>query len=646
MTLPAPNLDDRGFQDLVDEAKRLVQLRNPEWTDHNVSDPGVTLIETFAYMTDQLIYRLNRVPDLHYVKFLDLLGEKMIPPAAAVARIEFWLSVAQDVDISIPRGTLVSTVRTGNDRAVTFATIDDFTIPAVDCRQSLTKAVDGGFENHDERRALREEFPVFSSCPQVGDALYIGLTQAASHCFVRLVIASNSDVEGIGVDPLNPPYIVEAWDGQKWGKSRILSDDTGGLNRSGNIDLSISEHVASTIGGVHAAWLRIIVVETVGSQPAYLSTPEILHVEADTLGGVIDAAHSEPIENELLGPCTGTPGDRLHLSQVPLVAGQMSMEIEVSGVRGWTTWTRVESFAESGPMDRHFVLDEVSGQLRFGPVIRLPEGGSRGYGATPEPQAMVRIPRYLVGGGLIGNVESRTLSVLRTSIPFISTVVNLQAAYGGSDAETLEDVKERAAITVRTQMRAVTARDYELLVATAAPSIARVSCIDATSMGKPGHVLIQVVPRVTRDVSDFDALQPREEVLKEIRNFIDPRRPLGAVVHVEPPKYLGVSVVARIALEPGASQTRVVAEADAALRSFMHPVEGGYDGKGWPFGHPLLLGDVHARLQRIPGLAYVDVVRLVPVDIVTGVHGTPGDKVQAGARDLLFCVGNEIEVVE
>ena len=63
MSLPAPNLDDRRFQDLVDDAKRMVQQRCPEWTDHNVSDPGVTLIETVAYMVDQLIYRLNRVPN-------------------------------------------------------------------------------------------------------------------------------------------------------------------------------------------------------------------------------------------------------------------------------------------------------------------------------------------------------------------------------------------------------------------------------------------------------------------------------------------------------------------------------------------------------------------------------------------------------
>ena len=79
MALPVPNLDDRRFQDLVDDAKRLVQQRCPEWTDHNVSDPGVTLIELFAWMTDQVVYRLNRVPDRHYVKFLELIGVTPVP---------------------------------------------------------------------------------------------------------------------------------------------------------------------------------------------------------------------------------------------------------------------------------------------------------------------------------------------------------------------------------------------------------------------------------------------------------------------------------------------------------------------------------------------------------------------------------------
>ncbi|MCX8526944.1 MAG: hypothetical protein ORN20_02255, partial [Candidatus Nanopelagicales bacterium] len=73
MSIPVPNLDDRAFQSLVDEAKRYVIASCPEWTDNNVADPGVTLIETFAFIADQLIYRINRTPDLNYVKFLDLI---------------------------------------------------------------------------------------------------------------------------------------------------------------------------------------------------------------------------------------------------------------------------------------------------------------------------------------------------------------------------------------------------------------------------------------------------------------------------------------------------------------------------------------------------------------------------------------------
>lgn len=92
MTLPSPHLDDRTFQGLVDEAKRLVQQRCPEWTDHNVSDPGVTLIEAFATMVDQLVYRVNRVPEKSYLTFLDLIGVQLHPPTAAHTEVTFRLS--------------------------------------------------------------------------------------------------------------------------------------------------------------------------------------------------------------------------------------------------------------------------------------------------------------------------------------------------------------------------------------------------------------------------------------------------------------------------------------------------------------------------------------------------------------------------
>ena len=62
MPLPLPNLDDRSYTDLVEEARRLIPTYAPEWTNHNPSDPGIMLIELFAYLTEMLIYRLNRSP--------------------------------------------------------------------------------------------------------------------------------------------------------------------------------------------------------------------------------------------------------------------------------------------------------------------------------------------------------------------------------------------------------------------------------------------------------------------------------------------------------------------------------------------------------------------------------------------------------
>src|SRR5258705_8512729 len=120
--LEAPNLDDRTFQGLVDDARRLVRLRCPEWSDHNISDPGITLIEIFAMMVDQLIYRLNRVPDRHYIKFLDLLGLQLRPPGAAQAEVTFWLSAPQPQAVTVRAETEVSTDRTDVEEPIVFST--------------------------------------------------------------------------------------------------------------------------------------------------------------------------------------------------------------------------------------------------------------------------------------------------------------------------------------------------------------------------------------------------------------------------------------------------------------------------------------------------------------------------------------------
>ena len=111
MPLPEPRLDDRRFQDIVNEAKAMIPRYTPEWTDHNLSDPGVTLIELFAWMTDLILYRLNRVPDKNYIRFMDLLGIQTKNAVPASTRISFRLSAPQPGPVPIPRGTEVVIVR-------------------------------------------------------------------------------------------------------------------------------------------------------------------------------------------------------------------------------------------------------------------------------------------------------------------------------------------------------------------------------------------------------------------------------------------------------------------------------------------------------------------------------------------------------
>jgi predicted phage baseplate assembly protein len=117
---------------VLQSGEALTLVRNeycPEWTDHNVSDPGVTLIETYAFMVDQLFYRLNRVPDRLYVAFLESLGVTQHPPTAASAELLLWLSAPQPDVVVIPQGTEASTRRTEEDEAVVFATARELTVP-------------------------------------------------------------------------------------------------------------------------------------------------------------------------------------------------------------------------------------------------------------------------------------------------------------------------------------------------------------------------------------------------------------------------------------------------------------------------------------------------------------------------------------
>jgi predicted phage baseplate assembly protein len=647
MALPAPDLDDRRFQDLVDDAKRMVMRRCPEWTDHNVSDPGVTLIETFAYLTDQLLFRLNRVPDRLYLKFLDLIGLRLLPPVPAAAPVTFWLSAPCTAALTVATGTNAATERTETSESVVFSTTRDLAIlpcSLAHVRSRAGTAVAGA--DRTELLRLGSAFPAFQDRPVPGDALVLGLSDPVPSCAVRLDFRGH--IEGVGVDPQWPPLVWESWDGNDWTECECSADGTGGLNRSGSIVLHLPDtHEASIVDGVRAGWLRARVLEPEEGQPVYSSSPVVDGLTACTIGGTVPAIHAEIIENEILGMAEGVSGQRFTLSRTPVLAAGVPLELDVSSPDGWQEWTCVDSFADSGATDRHYLLDSATGTVHFGPVVRLADGGVRYHGAVPEADSAVRARMYCVGGGARGNVGAGAIRTLKSSIPFVAGVTNLRRAQGGTDGETIDEAKDRGPILLRTRSRAVTAEDYEAISGEAAPEVARVRCLTAGEEGvEPGAVRILVVPHAPGDAGRLilGDLVPSADTLNRISERLSTVRLIGTRVMVAPPSYLGVTVVGRLHARPRVSPSKLQTEALDALYGYLNPLTGGPDGNGWPFGRAVHVGEVFAVLQNLAGVEVVEDVRIFGANPVTGERGAQTNRLELPPGSLAFSFQHQIRV--
>ncbi|MFG3712510.1 putative baseplate assembly protein [Micromonospora sp. NPDC047730] len=645
MALPVPALDDRTYDDLVADARRLIADRCPEWTDLHPADPGVTLIETFASLTDQLIYRLNRVPDRLYVKFLELIGVRLVPPTAARTSLTFWLSTPARAIQVVPAGTRAVTVADGDDPLV-FTTLADLTVPPCALTRLRVRTADG---TTDQTAALELGGPVaaFSAVPRPGDELLVGLDRPVGGCAVRLEFEGR--VDGVGVNPQHPPLRWEAWVADGWRECEVSLDETGALNRPGALLLHVPEgHQATLVDGVLAGWLRARVVEPEEGQPAYRATPVILGLAANTVGGTTEAVHADLVDDEELGDSEGVPGQRFPLSRRPVLTNLGDPVLEVSSDDGWQPWTPVRHFAASGPDDRHFLLDGVAGEVVLGPAVRQPDGTLRRHGAVPPRGSRLRLRRYAVGGGSRGNVAASAVRALRTSVPYVAGVENRHPASGGVDGETLDEARRRGPLTLRSRDRAVTAEDHEVLAREAAPELARVRCVPSDGGGPPvARILVVPAAPTDRGRLRLEDLIPAEASLTRVAERLDATRLIGTRAVVEPPRYRGVTVVARVVARPRVRVDRVREDGLAALYGFLSPLAGGGpDGLGWPFGRPVQAGELFAVLQRVRGVELVEDLRLFTANPVTGERGAEAGRVDLEPDSLVFSFDHQLRVEE
>lgn len=633
MTLPTPSLDDRRFQDIVDEAKRAIPRHCPEWTDHNLSDPGIALLELFAWMTDLTLYRLNQVPDRLYVKFLDLLGLTLYPAASATTEVVFWLSGPQTETVRIPEGTQVGTVRTERDESVIFMTDESREIARPDLTACLTHSEGSYTDTLSDLRTSGFAVECFPSLRD-GDALYLGFDATLGGTVVRLSIEAS--VHSAGVDPTRPPWQWEALVDDAWTPCRMLDDTTLALNRRGVIDMIVPRgHGSLTVGPTSAFWLRCRLLPPDADRQRLADPPRIEALDVTALGGVVSAHHAQPTAGETLGRSDGTPGQRFMVRRTPVLPPRPDETVVVGSGDDVTTWELVGDFTTSGPDDRHYTWDRTTGEITFGPHLRGPDGTLHRHGAVPPLDAVVRTTGYRYGGGTVGNVGARTITWLKSSLPFVARVENLDPATGGVDPESVENAKLRGPMSLRTSQRAVTVDDFERLTLESAPHVARAHCLPADTDGGPIRVLI--VPRsdVTPENLQLDDLVLPPELIQQVSAYLDQRRLLTTSIQIRTPSYQGVTVTATLR---GASSTNADALRSHALSSlyaYINPLTGGPDGRGWPFGRTLTIGEVFALLSGVDGVTAVESVELALRDLRRGTRREGGQRIQL-PPDALF----------
>jgi predicted phage baseplate assembly protein len=647
--LPTPNLDDRDFQDIVDGTRRLIPRYCPEWTDHNLSDPGITLIELFAWMMDMLLYRLNRVPDKNFITFLDLIGVRLLPPSAAQVDVTFRLSAPQPEMVTISEGTEVATVRTETQEAITFSTDRNLRILVPHLIYCLTSPDGETFSDQsDSILTPSPRFPIFEETPRPGNALYLGLQENLAGN--TLLLSMECVIEGIGVDPHDPPLLWESWDAasEEWARMDVESDTTGAFNKQGDVELHIPYSFSiKDIDLKRAWWIRCRLVEHRPDQRTYSTSPRVRVTAWHTIGGTVPASHAIAVEGEELGRSDGEPGQVLHVENDPLLTREEGETIEVEEEGGWESWEEVEDFASSGPQDRHFTCDSVSGEVRFGPAIRQPSGETWQYGAIPPKGSSIRFSRYRYGGGAKGNVGRGTIAVMKSSIPYVSTVTNRYASVGGADPETLDSAKLRGPRHLRIRNRAVTSEDFEILAKEAATAVARAKCIQPEPGNglQPGMVQVLIVPQVTTTEERIlpEQLEIPKPLKEEVARYLDERRLLTTSLVVEAPRYTWVSAQVHVQVEPRLDVVLVGEEIERQLYRFVNPLHGGPDRKGWPFGRDLFVADIYSLVDGVEGVDFVADARIFVVDVETDQLGEAVSRIRVPS-DGLICSHRHVVV--
>ena len=679
MPLTLPRLDDRNYDTILRESIARIPVHTPEWTNHNDSDPGITILQLFAFMTENLLYRSNLIPERNRRKFLQLLGVPLRPASAARGVVTIVNEHGPIETVTLPAGVPAFAGSMGfvTNRALDILPVEGriyYRRRLSDAEAAAARAEQAQFfeAQTDEDTELEfyqtTPFEAPSSAAAVpsidlGDtttvdrALWVALLARPQENVKDAAAAIAERVLTLGLVPTVDDSTSALLPGGALASEQpvplVFEISTGRRLKSGvpeYLELPSDEHRSEDLSLVQlslpaldhigtwddlepgddgvgdlppalddddarkrlVAWVRVRVKGRVDTElPAGVKAKYTwVGLNATAVTQRVDVA-LEPI-----GTGTGEPDQRAQLVNTPVL--QETVRVFV----GAEPWTRTDDLLTAGPEvpvrdpslppgartpppanANVFTVDPESGEIRFGDGLR---------GRRP-PRRVAIFASYAYGGGRAGNVG---IAAVKSSpaLPAGFQVSNPLPTWGGAEGETVAEAERSIPRVLRHRNRAVSRDDFDDIVRrTPGVDLGRVDVLPLfhPDIGSPapGVVTLMVIPT---DRSHPEAPAPDQFFLRAICQYLEPRRVLTSEVHVRGPEYVGVMVSIGIDVVPGREIPTVREAVKSAVGSFLSPLQGGLEERGWPLGKAVEDREVLVRAARVDGVAKVRQVLLWP----------------------------------
>lgn len=642
-----PNLDDRTWQDIVNQATALIPKYAPEWTDHNPSDLGIALIELFAWIVESMIYRLNRVPEKNLIAFFNLLGITRDPATPAST----YLTYQSNIPVTVPKGNQAATVQTETETAIVFETDEDLRVLPLNLAQAL--AISNNQATNFTKALVTAPLVGATFTIAAADTLLLVLGFDAASTETINLLLSFSQTAAAGQLNITWHYSVGETTPNSWTEipSENISDTTEGLQTNGTVALSVPNDWTAQNP---QDWSGITV--TSESDPLFwigirLQNPTdneqkvgIEHILFNSVKATNALTITQP---ELLGISNGEPFQSLELQNRPLfkqpgsnnpythLTIQVRESLTEGGFTDWSTWTQQDEFPPSA--GNYFRLDPVTGTINFGNYH--PTLSPDGHGSIPPNKSEIQALTYrYVVGGVKGNVAHSSINIIRTPVDGVTGVTNPSAARGGSDEEPIAETQRRAPELLRNRYRAVTVEDYEYLAREASTNIQKVRCLpprlfteddvlpEGVEIGTPwtygglnrstSSVYVIIIPAAP--VTNSRPL-PSQDLIQEVFNFLEIRRSVATQLNVTYPRYLPISVRVNIGVWRSAIQnnltniTQLEAEVEEKIKLFLHPLWGGLEGNGWEIGQEIAIAELFKVIQPATEIGFISSLQIAAV---------------------------------